>query len=210
MLKPTKWKANPMTLNVTVPGSLILKEWTGNGRGEHAALVSSAPGAGTQQQLAGQPSLSASPAVMCADLKPERHIPINTSVFSVTAFTLVSSPFLAQDVRGMFLFKLRGLTEISAARSCTETMRRGEEDLGITTAWFTAFHYGGEVQQTHLHPHRGGAFLDGRLPVCVPGGQQHLLLHKWREGALHAALIGIWVSLHRPGAGRRRPLQNHI
>lgn len=93
-----------MTLNVTLPDSLILKGRTGNGQGEHAALVSSAPGADTQQQLAGQPSLNASPAVMCADLKPELHIPTNTSVFIVTAFTLGSSPFLAQDVRCMFRF----------------------------------------------------------------------------------------------------------
>lgn len=93
-----------MTLNVTLADSLILKGQTGNGRGEHGALVSSAPGADTQQQLAGQPSLSASPAGMCAHLKPELHIPTNPSVFSVTASTLVSSPFLAQDARRTLLF----------------------------------------------------------------------------------------------------------
>lgn len=200
-----------MTANDTLPNALILKVYIGKGRVKHVALVLGASGADTQQQLAGQPRLDAPLAVMCRDLKPGLHILLKRvwcDTFHFGKWTNYCSERALHVPNCKVRFKL--LSEKSAARTCAEMMRPSEEDSGITTAWFTAFHYGGEVQQTHLYPHRGGAFLDDRLPVCVPGGQQHLLLHKWREGALYTVLTGIWVSLQRTRAGRRRPLQNHV
>lgn len=138
-----------MTLNVTLPDPLILKLQTGNKHAKHATLDSSAPG--TQQQLAGQPSLDASPTVMWALKARVAHYIKDKRVWC-DSFHFGSR--LADSCPGRALhgpnckvrFKLRGLSEIRAARTCTETMRRGEEGFGITTAWFTVFHYGGEVQ----------------------------------------------------------------